>query len=147
MCLANDPLTLTHTARTSSKFNLLSLQSPLAKLKKTTELLGGLVVTSCYIITAQQKLALRFSLHRHSNPATRKAHSLSQSREVSTTRAQTEKNLDHKSLPKKKKKKLIIRIFFRDLLLLPLQSRRNRHANGHRRKLASLTDTRFLRPS
>lgn len=39
MCLANDPLTLTHTARTSSKFNLLSLQSPLAKLKKTTELL------------------------------------------------------------------------------------------------------------
>jgi hypothetical protein len=33
------------------------------------------------------------------------------------------------------------------LLLPPLQSRRNRHANGHRRKLASLTDTRFLRPS
>ncbi len=62
-----------------------------------------------------KKLALRFSLHRRSNPATKRAYSLSQNREVSTTRAKTEKNLDHKSLPKKKKKKLIIRICFRDL--------------------------------
>jgi hypothetical protein len=38
---------------------------------------------------------------------------------------------------------VIIRIFFRNLLLLPLQFRRNRHTNGHLRKLASLTDTRF----
>jgi hypothetical protein len=96
---------------------------------------GGLVVTQ------------RCSLHRHSNPTTRKTHSLSQNREVSTTRTKTEKNLDHKSLPKKKKKKLIMQICFRDLMLSPLQSRRNRHANGHRRELASLTNTQFLRPS
>jgi hypothetical protein len=92
-------------------------------------------------------MALHYSLHRHSNPATRKVHSFSHNQEVSTTRTKTEKNLYHKSLPKKKKKKLIIRICFRDLLLPPLQSRRNRHVNGHRRELPSLTDTRFLRPS